>query len=417
VAITIRRETIDESKDTPINLTAEQAHDLSEIGKRLASRKHWWGEDEGEQQEQRTAINVRHESGQKWQVRVANAVGVITLNGLQIVVRPKIPMPHLLYLLGLSGQFPKIDEYRASVALGEDLWPVVASWFVSAAEAVLRRDLVRDYEEINEELRVIRGTVDLRSLTTAVYRGTLEFSCDFDEFTVDTALNRLLRGAARVVASSQTLDLSLRRRGQAVSNRMTEVADVRSTDFSAVVDRQSGHYVDAVALARHVLLGEGRVIEHGEAPGRTFLVPTPLMVEEAVRRILAEALRPEWDVRKQGIQSRGGEMRFNPDLVFNQQLAVGDVKYKLAPSSWGDRRADIDQLTTFAAARFTQRGCIVTFRRPGSPALADLRFGAVRIRELCWDADDSVKPTESARRLVERARSWLRELEAEPTAA
>jgi hypothetical protein len=408
--VNIRRETIDESKETKIDLTPSQARALSEIGRRLASRKHWWGEDEGEEQAQRTAISCRHEAGNTWQVKVANAVGVIGLEGLQIVVRPKIPIRHLLYLLGVSGQFPKLEEQRAFVATGDDLWPVVASWFVSAAEAVLRRDLIRDYQEVTEDLRVIRGTVDLRSLTTAVYRGTLEFSCDFDEYTVDTPLNRLLRGAARTVAASQTLDLALRRRGQALVNRITDVSEVQPADFLAKVDRQSGHYADAVSLARHVLLGEGRLIEHGEAPGRTFLVPTPLMVEEALRRLLADALRPEWEVRKKGIQSQGGEMSFNPDLVFDQHLAVGDVKYKLAPAGWGERRNDVNQLTTFAAARLTHRGCIVTFRRPDSTALGDLTFGTMRIRELCWDADDRIEPAEATMRLIERARSWLREL-------
>ena len=38
-------------------------------------------------------------SGEGWQVKAANAVGVISVEGLQIVVRPKIPMRHLLYLL------------------------------------------------------------------------------------------------------------------------------------------------------------------------------------------------------------------------------------------------------------------------------------------------------------------------------
>jgi hypothetical protein len=414
--VNVRRETIDESKETPITLTPSQSRALSELGKRLASRKHWWGEDEGEPQEQRTAISCRHETGDRWQIKVANAVGVIALDGVQIVVRPKIPTRHLLYLLGVSGQFPKLDEQRALVATGDDLWPVVATWFASAAEAVLRQDLVRDYEEVTEDLRVIRGTVDLRSLTSAIYQGTLEFSCDFDEFTVDTPLNRLLRGAARTVASSQMLDPALRRRGQRLVNRMTEIGDVRPSDFRAQVDRQSGHYADAVTLARHVLLGEGRLIEHGESPGRTFLVPTPLMVEEALRRLLADALRPEWDVRKQGVQSGGGEMTFNPDLVFNQHLAVGDVKYKLAPVGWGDRRPDIAQLTTFAAARLTGRGCIVTFRLPGAPALGDLAFGRMRIRELCWDADELLTPADAAGRLVERVRSWLREIQDEAAA-
>ena len=402
----VRRETLYESKDGLLDLSEPQAQQLQEIGRRLASRKLWWGDEGDERAEERTAIACSRQGERHWRVRVANAVGVIGLSDLQLVIRPKIPTPHLLFLLAKSGQFPRLDELKAQAGSGEDLWPLVARWFVTALESVLRRDLVRDYELVTEDLRLIKGHVDAVAIASAVYRGTLEFTCEFDEFVVDTPLNRLLKAAARAVAASQTLAWDLRNRARALVDRLDPLSELRPSDFWAQVDRQTSHYVDAIVLARHILLGQGRVLEHGELLSRTFLIPTPLMVEEGLRTLLTEALAPRWDVRKKGITAQGADMSFNPDLLFGFGQAVGDVKYKLAPTTWNERRSDVNQILAFATAHRATNCCIVSFRETGTPLLP-MTVGGTRVVELSWAADASVKPSEAARGLVDQAKSWL----------
>ena len=177
----MRRIDLQESREQLLDLTDDEAQALRQAGRRLASTKRWWGQAETE--EQRSAIWCVPAGLGLWRVTVANAVGLISIGELQLAVHPKVPTAHLMYLFGMSGHFPRLGENRALAGTAPDLWSLVAHWFNLAAEQVLRRDLIRDYELVDEELPVIRGRVSLLNTVTAVHRGKLAFQCEYDDFS------------------------------------------------------------------------------------------------------------------------------------------------------------------------------------------------------------------------------------------
>jgi hypothetical protein len=402
----MRRVDVQESREQLLELSADQAQALQRVGRRLASKKHWWGADDVEDaEERRSAISCVAAGASIWRVTVANSVGLINVGDLQVAVHPKIPTSHLLYLLGRSGHFPRLDDDRALAIAGSDLWNLVAYWFVLAAEQVMRRDLIRDYELVQAELPVIRGRVGLLDTAADVYRGRLAFRCEYDELAIDTPLNRLLKAAARVVAASDVLRHASRRRAMRLLARMDEIGDLRPGDELASIDRRSGHYVDARSLAKHVLQRQGRVFEHGAAPAWTFLIPTPRLVEDGVRNLLVERLTPAWDVRKRGMQLEGSTLTFNPDLLFQHGLAVGDVKYKLLAAGWS--RPDLYEVISFATG-YRSRHCVVlAFRNPNRAPLRPLRVGDVDVTEIAWAADPDVDPSTAAAEMATDVRDWL----------
>src|SRR5438094_192110 len=103
----LRTETLRESVEQLLFLTEAEAGLLASLGRRLASTKGWWGE---EKPEERTVISCVQALGGRWRVKVFNAVGLINVGALQIAVEPKIPLTHLLYLFGYSGQFPRLND-------------------------------------------------------------------------------------------------------------------------------------------------------------------------------------------------------------------------------------------------------------------------------------------------------------------
>jgi 5-methylcytosine-specific restriction endonuclease McrBC regulatory subunit McrC len=258
---------------------------------------------------------------------------------------------------------------------------------------------------VRDELTVIRGRVDLLAAASAVYQGRLEFSCEFDEFTTDTPLNRLIKAAARAVAASPLLDWPPRRRALALMARMDEVGELRRGDEAVPLERRTGHYRDAAQLGRHVLRNQGRVFAHGEAIAWTFLIPTPMIVEEGVRVTLKEGLVDRWEVQKKGIQLVGSKLTFTPDLVFGDRLAVSDVKYKLLGAEWN--RVDLYQALAFATAYRTTRAAIVGFRVPAITPLPSLHVGDTDVAELTWVADPEQEPDVVAAALVEATEQWL----------
>jgi hypothetical protein len=104
-------------------------------------------------------------------------------------------------------------------------------------------------------------------------------------------------------------------------------------------------------------------------------------------------------------------MRMNPDLVFGDIAAVGDVKYKLLSGDWS--RSDLNQIVAFAAAARTLTGIVVGFHPTETAPLPSIGVGDFRIAGRAWRADADRDPAEAS---LELARAIRRELNLELSA-
>jgi hypothetical protein len=256
----MRTEPLTESQDTVLALEPSEARDLEDLGRRLASRKAWWGDGGGVAEKGTSVIRVRPVGDGRWSVRVSDAVGLVSIGSLQLLIEPKIPTSHLLYLFARSGAFPRLDEQAGEVASSASLWELVATWFVAAFERVLRQDLVRDYEEATDDLWAARGRIEPGRTTYLYYAGRVELACRFDECAFDTPLNRMLRAATRMVVSSPLLRPERRRRARRLEDHLADVGDVRRDDLLASTDRRTAHFADAITRRGIylTLAGDGR---------------------------------------------------------------------------------------------------------------------------------------------------------------
>ena len=403
----MRFETIQESTPTPLELTEEQALTLWRLGQKLVRDA---PSPEGSDEEGRSAIpypSRRPPPDGRWNVMVANAVGVLRVgNDLQISVRPKIPISHLMYLFRLASDLPRFLTDRALLDTDTDLWELVARWYVSATEQALRLEITRDYWPTVEFTQAIRGRVDAPRLALDVYRGRLEFLCEFEDFSENTPLNRVLKAAAETVVGS-ALDWPLRQRALRLVELLEAASPVQPGDLSIELDRRTAHCTSAFALATHVLQSVGRTAAQGEAVGWSFLIPTPAMVEQGIRKLLRSALKGKWRVGKTAGRT-GTTVTFNPDLLFGGGLATADVKYKIPASDWGRNRSDLNQAITFATAFRSTRAAIVYFVPPDRQPPPSTPVGDVDLAVLTWPSDPARKPDEAAEALVTQTMDWLK---------
>ena len=340
----------------------------------------------------------------RWRVRVSDAIGVIGLSSVHLSIEPKIPTPHLFYLLEASGEFPRLTPQRATALHDLYLWELILHWYIAELETLMRRGLLRDYEEKRDVLPVLRGSIDPVGTAHEYYRGHLAFDCVFDEFDFDTPPNRLLSAAARVVVSAPTRDSILRRRAKRALSRFENVGELRSDDLRWQVERRAGYYSSATTLAQHIVRGVGRTISSGREPVTTFLIRTPEMVEAGLRTLLQKAL-PERKIEKRGIRLEGTTMTLNPDLVFDSGESVGDVKYKLPGADWS--RPDLYQLVAFATGFGAKKGVLVHFARGRDEGLPTVRVGDVQLHAASWLARDEMDPEQALSELVVALRAAL----------
>lgn len=394
-----------ESTTATVRLSSTEASGLQALGKRLASSKTWWGSS-GAEETDRTIIRLTPAGGDKWELRVTDAVGAIAVGSAQFIVEPKIPNAHLLYLFEHSGHVPRLDPQRTSLAADRTLWNLVAAWFTEAAEAVLRRDLIRDYQQQVEELAFVRGRSHPLPTARALLKGRIKVTCEFDEFTPDNAFNRILLAAARTIARSPVLELELRQRAMRMTLRLDGIGDLVDSDLRTSVDRRTWYYRDALTLGRSILTGTGRALQEGPQAAWSFLIRTPEMVEAGIRQILTDGLAATSAVTKNGLQLTGSTKTLNPDLVFDSGQAIGDVKYKLNGSDWNT--SDLYQAVAFATGFRTRNAAVISFS-PSGTVLPTLAVGDVRVENLAWQASADTEPSAAGDGLVEGVRRWLQD--------
>ncbi|MGH9194394.1 MAG: McrC family protein [Acidimicrobiia bacterium] len=403
MALDRRSVTLVESQESLLALSDEEASALEAAGRDLASKRQWWGKvaDEGREA---SMISCRPASPGRWHIRVSDAVGMIALPSLQLTIEPKIPASHLLFLMEASGEFPRLAPQRATALRDLFLWELILHWYISEVEAVLRRGVLRDYEETSDVLSVVRGSVDAVATAQRYYRGELAFESSFDEFSFDTPPNRLLATASRVVLGAASCPALLRRRAKRAIARFEDVGGLRQDDLRWRPERRSGYYATAATLARHVIQGFGRTLAYGKDPITTFLIRTPEMVEAGLRGLLQSAL-PGRRIEKRGLQLSGSTMTLNPDLVFDGGKAIGDVKYKLLGPDWP--RADLYQLVAFATGFRADSGLLVHFSREAETQLPAVRVGDIELASAAWDARPEIGASEALSGLVVAVREFL----------
>ena len=323
------------------------------------------------------SVEPSEQSG-RWQVRAHNYVGSIDVTGLQVLVRPKIPLQNLFLLLevGLRPQDWHHEDVRFET-IG-DLLPALVSFFSRTTKTTLARGLYHSYREQRDRLVALRGRIDI-ARQLAQPGVIIPVACKFTEFTADLIENSYLKAAVSRslrVAGVQPVD---RRRLMQHLVTLEDVADVRhhAADHDRVVfTRLNEHYRPALRLAQLVIANLTLQDAVGETQASSFMLDMNHLFERFVTERLRRALRGRLDVKSQPRDHLGedGEVEIQPDLVFLSGRApkfVADIKYKLTDDAAGGRAADYYQLLAYTTALDVSEGVLIyclDANRPDDPA-------------------------------------------------
>ena len=94
---------------------------------------------------------------------------------------------------------------------------------MKALESALRQGVIRDYHEQTDIVPFIRGRLDVADAVLSYYKGKMRYRCSFEEFGLDTPLNRVLKAATGIVLSSELLKRNLRQRATRIAARFEDV--------------------------------------------------------------------------------------------------------------------------------------------------------------------------------------------------
>jgi len=321
---------------------------------------------------QRTGfVDISPAPADRWRVTASSYVGTLVVDGVELLIRPKIN-PENLFLLLEPGLPPSAWRKEAfDYDITSDLLPSVIAFFARTVETTLGRGVLRSYQGREESLVALRGRLDVVGQFKRA--GVLTpVACAYDDFSEDIKENRVLRAAIRLALRVPRVDPGERQRLMRQLVALEGVADVavRAEAVDAIqMTRLNQHYAPALGLARLVLANLTLTDVRGATSASSFMVDMNDLFQRFVTERLRRELRGRLDVIDEPTVhlGLGQQVAMQPDLVFREPGGtvryVGDVKYKLATDARG-RSGDYYQLLAYTTAMNLPEGVLIYCRRP-----------------------------------------------------
>ncbi len=360
--------------------------------------------------------------GTAWELRPASHIGVFRCGDFNVVIRPRIPIDRVMFLVGYSLGPGDWASTTFPLSPDEDILEAIVPAFVRLTQEAIRRGLLQGYRTEEEALGMVRGRVRIADQVKRRFGMPLPVETSYDDFTEDIEENRLLKttighlwrmpirspdarmelGALRPAFSSVSLG----------SYRRGMVPEVQYT-------RLNERYRPAVELAR-LIIGSSLVeFMPGETVGATFLVDLDRVFEAFVRAALRHALRlseSEWPSGQSAGRSmhleEEGQLRLNPVLSWwkgRRCLFVGEARYgrpEPGTGRTGGRQDDIYRMLAYCTAADLPSGLLVYADGKAESAVHRIRNTGKSIEVVSLDL--SVSPREMLEQvesLAERVRA------------
>ena len=303
-------------------------------------------------------------------LRAGQVVGVLTIRGANVEILPKIgsegdgAVRHALTrMLAVAWGLPVADSEPAMLATQrENLLEVLVRLFADRLLAAVRRGLPHRYRPREEDLQLLRGKLDIRRQFVRHTVRPDRLACRFDELSVDTPLNRVLKAAVTGLASTTRSDSNRRRLAELVA-RFEFVGDSPDPIRERVrLDRTNGAFHRLYGFARRFIAGNWQSTATGGNEGFALLFPMNDLFEEFVGRSMRVALAPR-SVRLQhgghhaleGPRERLFALR--PDIVVDDDVVI-DTKWKWLradEANLGVEQPDVYQMLAYARAYSARR--------------------------------------------------------------
>ena len=313
--------------------------------------------------------------GTTWTLKSSSFVGALNLGSLSIVIRPKIPIDRVMFLVAYAmdpkGWQSLVSDFLPDQHILESIVPAL----VYHVRQGIRRGLLQGYRREENSLPTVKGRIRFQDQLNRRYGVVLPLELTYDEFTEDIEENRLLKGALYRLSRFPMRFPESRRQ---VASLRPVFNNVELTNYprgapGIKYTRLNEHYRPAVELARLIVDNSSLEIRHGKVAGTSFLLDMNRIFERFLFVSLQEALGltgGQWKKCKLTLDE-ADVIRLEPDFSWwdnGRCCFVGDAKYK-DTDMMGFRHADIFQMLAYCTATKLRAGLLVYAAGGAGPSL------------------------------------------------
>ena len=319
-----------------------------------------------------------------------SVVGAIEIDGLSVVIEPKIGIVNLLSMACYAIGMVKFDREAFDFLEEYALPDVLALALAAQAHRAFSHGLLHGYLVEEQALLTVRGRVRFAEQVGRRLDFPIPVELRYDEFTGDILPNQLVKAAAHRLARARLRSHRARRNlgwvaGMLVEVSLREFPPARVPEVA--FDRLNGHYRGVVALARLVLRHGAFESGRGGVRARGFLMDMNTVFQEFLTQALREelgasprTLRSDRELEKLTLD-HGRRVTLEPDLTWWDGPTctfVGDAKYKNL-TSHRVPNSDLYQMLSYATALDLPGGLLVYAQGGVDDASYDVRHSGKRL--------------------------------------
>lgn len=345
------------------------------------------------------SITPTGQADSEYRLTPSSIIGAVELDGLSVLIQPKIGIPRLLSLACYAmGAYRLQDKRPFDFEERESLPDALALVLGVSARRAFSRGLLHGYIAVEEALHTVRGRIRFDEQIRRRFCTPLPVEIRYDEFTDDILANQLIKAATWRLSRMRLRSGQARRNLGWISGTLENVSfkEFPPNNVPEVeIDRLNEHYSDVIALSRLILRHGYFESGRGEVRASGFLMDMNAVFQEFVTVALREALGlTERSFRETQISTldEGGNVHLRPDLVWSEGsrcVFVGDAKYKRIE----DRRvpnADLYQLLAYTTALDLPGGMLIYAKGEGEPAVHTVRHSSKQLEVAALDLEQDL---------------------------
>ncbi|MCY4625808.1 MAG: hypothetical protein OXC99_12535 [Chloroflexi bacterium] len=336
-------------------------------------------------------------------VTPASTVGAVEIDGLSVVIKPKITMQQVLSLALYAMDADSRFHLHPFDFAEEDALPdLLAHALAQAAQRAFAQGLLHGYRAEEESLYGVRGRIRFDDQVRRRFGRALPIEARYDDFTDDILENRLVKAAAGQLAMMRLRSPAARRGLGWIAGTLANVSPVEyplNNVPEVRFDRLNEHYRQVVTLARLVLRHTAYQSSRGAVRAIGFLFD----MNDVFQRFVTRALRGKLQLSERAFPSdkklpqkvtldTSGQLNLLPDLSWWQDgkcVFVGDAKYKRIL----DERvpnADLYQLLAYATALNLPNGLLIYAESEANVASHTVRYANKQLEVTALDLNGNL---------------------------
>jgi 5-methylcytosine-specific restriction enzyme subunit McrC len=344
----------------------------------------------------------------RYRLRPTGHVGTIVGPGCRLVIRPKISLNNLFYLLDPTDPVLVAADAVAAVPGAETL-DFLAGRLARLLTERAAAGLHRAYAERTQHGPFLQGRLDLPAQLRDPNGRKDRFHCQFEEFTADVPCNQVPRATAELVLRSPLLGEGVK---PALQQALLPFAGISSVPLgpdlsqAASPDRLTEVYRPLLELCR--LLADGLTAgkNAGPTPCPAFLLDMERVFERYVTRAVAGAFPPggRYEVAAQPLHVANQPMAGQPDIHLRPDITIQSAGRPLVvvDAKWKRLKGtplvteDVYQVLAYCTALGVRRAMLVypgrrdrawQYRLAQAPVEVEIRTLRVTgSREACEDS-------------------------------